>query len=42
MFSRMATRAEREQILERVRPFDSVVDGEPLGGAAADAAVSVA
>jgi len=42
MFSSMTTRTEREQILERVRSLDRVVDGEPLTRAAANAAVSVA
>jgi hypothetical protein len=41
MFSCMAARAEREEIIEQVRALDSVVHGESLGGAAADAAVAV-
>jgi hypothetical protein len=41
MFSRVATSTEREQILERVRPLDGMVNGEAPRRAAAHAAVSV-
>jgi hypothetical protein len=42
MFSRMATSTEREQILERVRSLDGVVDGEAPRRAAANAAIAIA
>jgi hypothetical protein len=41
MFPAVATGAEREEILERVRSWDRMVDGEACRGAAADAAVAV-
>src|SRR5215213_4517971 len=41
MFPRMATRAEREEIIEQVRALDGVVHREPPARATADAAVSV-
>jgi Trp operon repressor len=42
MFSCMATATEREQIVERVRSFDDVVNGEPASRSTANAAVAVA
>jgi hypothetical protein len=41
MFPSVATRAERDEMLEQVRAQNGVVHGEPLAGAAANAAVSV-
>ena len=41
MFSAVTTRAERDQIGERARSCHGMVDGEPLGGAAANAPVVV-
>jgi hypothetical protein len=42
MFSAMTTSTERDQILERARPWHRMVDGEPLTRAAANTAVPVA
>jgi Trp operon repressor len=41
MFSCMATTTERQEILERVRSIDGMMNGEPASRATADAAVSV-
>jgi hypothetical protein len=41
MFSRMATRAERDEILEQVRAGDRMVHRVPRGRATAHAAISV-
>jgi hypothetical protein len=41
MFSTMATRAKRDEILEHIGPRHRMVDRQALGGTAANAAVSV-